>query len=240
VIPVKKISIPDNLTTLAYKTIKEYIWQGRLDEGERLTEEYLANLLGISKSPIREALNRLETEGLIRIEPRRGAYLKTFTVKDLKELYDIRGALEGHVIRTVHITPELMATMRQSVERLKKYREKNDKFRFLEEAVSFHGLLAQSTGNERLAKTIFDLNSEVWIFRRRTYSIPESTGVEYHAAILRALENGDRQEAQRFMQEHLSVVRDRLIAHLESEGAKRALAQRQPARSNHSDPVRKR
>ena len=62
---MKKLKIPSNLTTLAYNSIKEYILEGRLDENSRLTEEFLSTQLGISKSPIREALNRLETEGLI-------------------------------------------------------------------------------------------------------------------------------------------------------------------------------
>ena len=73
---MKKLKIPSNLTKLAYDSIKEYILDGRLDENSRLTEEFLSTQLGISKSPIREALNRLETEGLIRIEPRKGAYLR--------------------------------------------------------------------------------------------------------------------------------------------------------------------
>ena len=71
---MKKIDIPSNLTTLAYNSIREYILQGRLDDASRLTEDFLSNQLGISKSPVREALNRLEAEGLIRIEPRKGAY----------------------------------------------------------------------------------------------------------------------------------------------------------------------
>src|SRR5512146_589572 len=96
VISVRKLRIPDNLTTLAYRTIKDYIWEGRLDEGERLTEDFISRQLGISKSPVREALNRLESEGLIRIEPRKGAFLRSFTVKEVEDLYGVREALEAH------------------------------------------------------------------------------------------------------------------------------------------------
>src|SRR6266480_4132220 len=86
---MRKIRIPENLTTLAYKAIKDSIWEGHLDEGARLTEERLSQLLGISKSPVREALNRLESEGLIRIEPRRGAYLRSFSIKEIDDLYGV-------------------------------------------------------------------------------------------------------------------------------------------------------
>src|SRR5438876_11187946 len=97
---MKKLKIPANLTALAYNSIKEYILDGRLDESSRLTEEFLSGRLGISKSPIREALTRLEAEGLIRIEARRGAYLPSLTIKEIDELYDLREALEVHAVRT--------------------------------------------------------------------------------------------------------------------------------------------
>src|ERR1035438_1070987 len=97
---MRKLKIPTNLTALAYKSIKEYILEGGLDQEYRLTEEFLSTQLGISKSPIREALNRLEAEGLIRIEARRGAYLRSFTNKEVNDLYDVREALEVHAVRT--------------------------------------------------------------------------------------------------------------------------------------------
>src|SRR5579864_6162878 len=106
---MKRLKIPSNLTVLAYESIKQHILEGRLDGDSRLTEDFLAKQLGISKSPIREALNRLEAEGLIRIEPRRGAYLRGFSLHDIGELYDLREALETHVARTAQITPELIS-----------------------------------------------------------------------------------------------------------------------------------
>src|SRR5579864_6730785 len=130
---MKKLAIPSNLTTLAYNSIKEYILDGRLNENSRLTEEFLSSQLGISKSPIREALNRLEAEGLIRIEPRRGAYLQGFSIKDINQLYDLREALETHVARTAEISRPLIARLKQSVPRMRKYLRDNDKSRYIDE-----------------------------------------------------------------------------------------------------------
>ncbi len=78
---MKRIETPQNLTALAYDSIKAYILREDLDEKTRLTEELLSKQLGISKSPVREALNSLHTEGLISIEARRGAYLRCFSTK---------------------------------------------------------------------------------------------------------------------------------------------------------------
>jgi DNA-binding GntR family transcriptional regulator len=80
---MQKLSAPQNLTALAYESIKKNILDGTLGPDVRLTEESLSQQLGISKSPIREALNGLQNEGLIRIEPRRGAYLRRFSIKDI-------------------------------------------------------------------------------------------------------------------------------------------------------------
>src|SRR5574340_488267 len=134
---MKKINIPSNLTSLAYDSIKRYILDGKLDEDARLTEEFLSTALGISKSPIREALNRLEAEGLIRIEPRRGAYLRDFSTKDIADLYDLREALETHVVLTAALSPELISELKQSVRRMRKFLKDNDKPHYIDEDMDF-------------------------------------------------------------------------------------------------------
>lgn len=211
---MRKIRIPENLTTLAFKAIKDYIWEGHLDEGARLTEESLSRWLGISKSPIREALNRLEAEGLIRIEQRRGAYLRKFSIKEIGDIYDVRAALEVHAVARLQVTPQLIERLRESVERLKEHREKNDKFRHLEEAVNFHSILAAGTGNEHLGKLLDTLHCQVWQFRRESYDAAKSNAYDSHDAIVKALALGDKTEAQRLMHEHVSGVGQKLIAQL--------------------------
>jgi len=101
---IKLAKIP-NLTELTYRSIKQSVLNGTLGELSRLTEESLATQLGISKSPVREALNRLEAEGLVRIEARRGAYVRQFSAKEIKDLYELRELLEVHAIDSVTITP---------------------------------------------------------------------------------------------------------------------------------------
>src|SRR5215471_563833 len=144
---MKKLKIPSNLTSLAYDSIKRYIVDGKLDEGVRLTEEFLSTSLGISKSPIREALNRLETEGFIRIEPRRGAYLQDFSTADIRELYDLRNALETHAVRTLELSPALLGELKQGLRRMRKCLKENDKVHYIEEDMAFHAALANATNN---------------------------------------------------------------------------------------------
>src|SRR3984885_7767943 len=184
---MRKLKIPTNLTSLAYKSIKEYILEGRLDEESRLTEEFLSGQLGISKSPIREALNRLEAEGLIRIEARRGAYLRSFSNKEVDELYDVREALEVHAVRTGVFPPALMKELRASVKRLRGYLKANERTKYIDEDVSFHAAIARATGNARLCDVLENIQNQIWLFRRKTYNLSSSAAPDAHDALLDAL-----------------------------------------------------
>jgi|SRR5581483_5377099 len=211
---MRKLKLPNNLTSLAYKSIKQHLLEGPVDEQSRLTEESLARQLGISKSPIREALNRLEAEGLIRIEPRRGAYLRRFNTKDIDELYDLREALEVHAVRTAKITPELIAQLKKSVRSMRTLLRANDRSAYIEEDVNFHAAIAAGTSNGRLVATLENLQNQIWLFRRDTYDLSSSVAADFHQAIVETLETGRSAEAQRAMREHIQNVRRRLVAYL--------------------------
>jgi DNA-binding GntR family transcriptional regulator len=214
---MRKLKIPANLTVLAYESIKQYILEGKLDGDARLTEEYLATQLGISKSPIREALNRLEAEGLIRIEPRRGAYLQAFSNQDISDLYDLREALENHVVRTAKVTPELVLELRHGLRKMRKYLKENDKARYIEEDMRFHAELAEATGNARLGKVLENVQNQIWIFRRKTYDLSSSSAADQHEEILLALENDDRTKAEKAMSDHIGNVRRKLLEFLQAQ-----------------------
>ena len=215
---MKKIRIPENLTAMAYRAIKDYILDGRLDENTRLTEEFLSQRLGISKSPVREALTRLESERLIQIEPRRGAYLRKFSIKEIGDLYDLREALEVYAVGKAKLSPALLAGLRECVERSRKHLEANDKRRYIEEDVDFHASLTAASGNELLTEILRNVQHQVWLFRRKTYDLSRSKATDTHAAIVQALEQGDKGRAQRLMREHITEVRDKLIRYLEEQG----------------------
>jgi DNA-binding GntR family transcriptional regulator len=214
---LKKLSIPYTLTSRAYDSIKEYILGGRLDEDQRLTEESLASQLGISKSPIREALNRLESEGFIRIAARRGAFLRRFSLDEIQQLYDLREALEVHVARTAHLTPGLLDELDRSVTKLRSLRKVNDKTKYIEEDVRFHALLADATRNSELCRVLQNVQNRIWLSRRKTYDLSSSVAPDFHQAIVDALRKNNREEAQRVMRGHIAHVRQQLIAFLAHE-----------------------
>ncbi len=212
---IEKIETPLNLTALAYKSIKAYILRDDLDEKTRLTEELLSKQLGISKSPVREALNSLHTEGLIRIEARKGAYLRLFSAKEVKDLYDLRETLEVYAVGIAELTPGLITGLRQSMQRTRKFLKANDKLGHIEEDTTFHGLIASATGNAELCRVLDNIQNQIWMCRRRTYELSSSTAPDAHRAILEAFERGNRKKAQAAMRNHIALVRQRLIDFME-------------------------
>ena len=93
----------------------------------------------------------------------------------------------------------------------------DDKFLHLEEALQFHAILADDTGNDYLARMMENVRHQVWLFRRKTYDVQKSGAVDAHAEIVNALAKGNKIAAQRLMRDHICTVRDRLITQLESQ-----------------------
>jgi DNA-binding GntR family transcriptional regulator len=213
---MRKLTAPRNLTTLAYDSIKRHILEGRFDEETRLTEEFLSKRLGISKSPVREALNTLQTEGLIHIEPRRGARLRQFSVQDVKNLYDLRENLEVFAVSRAQVTLALLTDLAKSVERTRRFVQANDKNKHIEEDTRFHNSIAAATGNEELCRVLRNIQDQIWLCRCKTYSLSSSSASNAHLAILNALEKDDRKAAQTAMRSHILHVRDRLVEFLDS------------------------
>lgn len=221
---MKKLRIPESLTSLAFRHIRTYLLSGELGEGERLTEESVAQRLGISKSPVREAFNRLEADGLIRIEPRRGVYLRTFSVQEVEDLYDFREALEIHAVRQARITPELIAGLEENVARHAEFHAARDRSSYIAVDIQFHAAIAAAAGNAMLCQALERLQDQLSILRRKTFDLSSSKAVTAHRAIVAALAGGDREAAAELMQRHIHETCEELMRFLAAGAAPGRLA----------------
>lgn len=219
---VKLPRVP-NLTEMAYLSVRKYLLEGMLPHGERLTEESVATRLGISKSPVREALNRLETEGLIVISPRRGAFLRRFTLAETRDLYNVREVLEAYALRIAQVTPRLIDELEQSVERTREYLRQGDKLGHVDEDVRFHALLASSTGNGELMGILENIQHKSLLSRAKTFHLSAPATPEGHSRILAALRRGELEAAAVAMAEHIAYTRDALLKVMEQEEAAAAV-----------------
>lgn len=213
---MKKLTNVPNLTELTYRSIKEKLLDGSFREGTRLTEEQLSSQLGISKSPVREALNRLESEGLISIEARRGAFVREFSPKEVRDLYEFREVLEQHSISAAEISRDLLADMAESIERTKSFLASGDKARHIEEDLRFHALIAFASGNAEFFRVFQNIQQKSLLCRYKTYHLSGGTAPVSHTKIYEGLRRHDREAAQLAMAEHIRYVKDCLLASLDS------------------------
>jgi DNA-binding GntR family transcriptional regulator len=209
-----KIKIPENLTQQVYRLIRDEILQGKLNSQKRLTEEFFAKTFGISKSPIREALNRLEADGLIKIRPRRGAFVVDFSLQDIREIYEMREILEACVVRSVTLDQKTIAALRESVDTAEANFRKREKLNYIRADATFHQLLARACNNSRVRKAIESMHDQTIILRHSTFELANPVSITEHRQILSALEQGKNEKAERFIIEHIRGVRDRLLKRL--------------------------
>jgi len=214
---IKLPKVP-NLTKLAYLSLKQHMLDGSLVEGSRLTEETLARQLGISKSPVREALNRLEAEGLIIIHARRGAFVRKFTLNETRDLFDLRILLEVYAVEKAVITAELLREMADSIERTKEHLLNGDKLAHVEEDLRFHSMIAASTGNSEFLHVFDGVQHKSILSRSKTYHLSPTSAPVNHQKIYEALKKGDREAARRAMRDHIQFLGDSLLEFIRDRG----------------------
>ncbi|MFY9855745.1 MAG: GntR family transcriptional regulator [Terracidiphilus sp.] len=236
-----KIPKYPNLTELTYFHIKQHILDGSLEEGARLTEDTLAAQLGISKSPVREALNRLESDGLISIESRRGAHVRKFSRKEARDLYELRELLEVHAVGIAKITPSFLTELEESIERIKRYLDEANRIAYVEEDIRFHNLIAAATANSELCRILENISQKSILCRSKTYRLSAATSRDCHDKIYLALKEGNRELAQQGMRDHILFFRDAFLSSFEAEESSAAAPEEaNQFVSNRTEPLRNR
>ena len=150
-----------------FQTLRQAILRGELEPGERLMEIHLANRLGVSRTPIREAIRKLELEGLVVMIPRRGAIVASITEKDLKDVLEVRRTLEimAGEIACERITPELLEQLKNTGHEFMVRKDTNDFTSLAEVDVKFHDIIYAATGNQRLISILNNLREQMYRYR---------------------------------------------------------------------------
>lgn len=201
--------------------LRQMILDGSLAPGERLNEVHLSQALGISRGPLREALRRLSSEGLLHLVPHRGAFVPDFSAGQLSDLYELRIALETHAARLVAELED-----RSGVEELA--RALDDAAALLDQQDSaayppdqdFHGTLLRLAGNSALGEAADSVSARISLARSRSASQPARAraALAEHRDILAALVQGDADEAARLLRTHLAHSLENATSLLEAQG----------------------
>lgn len=191
----------------AYIYIQDQIVSGALTGGSRLSPEAVAQTLGISRMPVREAIRQLDAEGYVTIRPNRGAVVTSRTPEQVVELFEIRAALEGLAIRLAvpNATEEAIEDLELELTRLR--RLQSDSVVWADRHDEFHSMLCKLSGRPQLCAEIRRLHLTLRPYVRlysRVHASPEIPGHE-HERLLEALQSGKGERAERVMVRHVMV-----------------------------------
>lgn len=206
----------------AYHQIRRWIVEGALRPDERLVEQRLAEDLQLSRTPVREALRMLQSEGLVAFEPNRGARVRSLTVDGIADLYELRGRLEAMAaeLAAERATPEELVRLSDAhtafetaadaaaggdLEAIRAVSHQND---------VFHLTLLEAAHHEHLTQTLLRTVDHTLVFQAfRHYDVRGlERSVEFHGLIDAAIRDGEARRAGRLMHEHVLQGRDQLLA----------------------------
>ncbi len=201
--------------------LRQEILANRLPPGTELGEVALAESLGVSRGPVREALGRLATEGLVTVRPRRGAVVSSLSKQEFLEAYQVREALEMLAIRLAvpRMTPQLLEQAERLVAEMQACAARDDVDGFFAANAAFHETFVDASGNSRLRETYRQLVEQMGRYRRRSLALRGSLrrSIAEHRTILRAVKSGDAERAAHLLSEHIRVPQRRLEAGTDEE-----------------------
>ncbi len=216
-----KIITNPNLRDQVYNIIIKMITKRELRLGEKINEERLAQEIGVSRTPVREALFRLENESIVEIIPRRGPFVVKLTEQMLKEIFEIREVLEGLVVRlaTPLLDKKTIRKIRGVLDKIDATSDEEQNLtKYTNHDIEFHRLLLESCNNQMLTNMMGTINSHLQIIRLRTVGFPgrAKKTVSEHYKILAAIEKKDHLTAEKLMQQHISSVRKSALQNIEA------------------------
>lgn len=201
--------VEDNysLSSRVFHTIRENILSGKYATDEELKEKSIGEELGVSRTPVREALRQLELEGLVTIIPNKGAYVVGISQKDIRDIYEIRSRLEGLCARWAadHITEEDLDELEENIFLSDFHTSKKNFEQVLELDNRFHEILYNASGSKELRHVLLDFHHYVQRVRKITLAVQERAvnSNEEHRKIVEALKLHNADEAEQLANEHI-------------------------------------
>lgn len=209
-----------NLKDQIYEILRDMILRREINPGQKIVEDELSKQIGVSRTPLREALGRLENEGIVEIIPRRGASVRKLSKETIIEVLEIREVLEGLVTRlaTINMNNKILKQLKTCLDDIKDTPDEPKNFiKFTHADEKFHNLLLECCQNQMLKNNMATINMHLQFIRIRTVVIPHRAKktVDEHFKVLNAVERQDIQEAEHLMRCHITSVRNYAIKNIE-------------------------
>jgi DNA-binding GntR family transcriptional regulator len=201
----------------AYAEIKRQLLSGALAPGSFLAERQLAAGLGMSKTPVRSALERLEAEGFLSISPQQGAIVRDLSLQEVADQYEIRTAIESFVVRSLagRLTPQQVGRLRDNLEAQQANLEAGDVARGVALDEEFHGLFWEFLSNQEVLRVMVQLRDKTHRVILRAFTINSgrmANSYKEHRGIADAVIRGDAAQAARRIEDHLRYGKEAVLS----------------------------
>lgn len=203
------------LRDVVVESIRQAIISGQFPPGMRLMELQLAEEMGVSRTPVREAIRKMELEGLVVMIPRRGAYVADISIKDINEVYEVRTALDvlSAGLAAERIDKSEIQEMRELLAEEAALVEARDYPKIIDNDTAFHDVIYRASGNTRCMNIISNLREQITAIRGRSMPYPGRVEImlKEHRAIFGAIAAGKVEKAQEAVRTHMENAEQTLL-----------------------------
>lgn len=214
------------LRELVCEHIREAIINGVFAPGERLMEIQMADEMGVSRTPVREAIRKLEMEGFVVMIPRRGTYVSDISIKDINDVYEIRTSLDmlAAGLAAERISDEELEELQRLLIQVGRAIEDNDMNKVLEADIAFHDVLYKASRNERLRNIINNLREQITVIRGVSMRYPGrlKDTQEEHRALVECIAARDVEKSQEMARIHLENAEKTLMEAMAAQQVRNA------------------
>lgn len=218
------------LRDVVFYTLRQSILTGELKPGERLMEIHLADKLGVSRTPVREAIRRLELEGLVTMFPRRGAEVAQITEKSMSDVLEVRRTLDALCAELAcdRITEEGLASLKCACEVFEQCVDTGDAKKIAQADVSLHDIIVQATGNQRLIQLVNNLSEQMYRYRFEYIkdSHQHETLIKEHRIIYQSILNKDKDTAAAAAKTHIDNQKKAIMRQIRLDTKSRSLTEK--------------
>lgn len=208
------------LREVVFQTLRTAILRGDLEPGERLMEIHLASRLGVSRTPIREAIRMLELEGLVVMLPRKGAQVAEMTAESLRDVMEVRESLEALAVElaVIRMTEGDLEHLKTAEARFQEALEHGDPVEIADSDEHYHDVIYASTGNGRLVQILYNLRLHMYRYRLEYIRDEKSRAIlrKEHEQILDGLTKRDPEEALKAVRAHIGNQKKTMLDRIQS------------------------
>jgi len=197
----------ENLGNQVFEQVKEIIVRGEIPAGKRMIESEIAASMGISRTPVREAVHKLEAEGLLQPLPRGGYVVRGLSLPDIEETFEIRSILESfaaYLAANRHSSKEILP-LEKKMEEFQRYLDRDDLKELTRINTEFHDLLYALSRSQRLIKMIHDLRDEIYFLRKMILNSVDMARLSNkdHREIIKAIKKREDKKVEKLVRDHI-------------------------------------